>query len=235
MAGMRPAVRRYSGRAAREDRAWAVFSRCARSFSASARVPGLRRDGQRDPVPLPRMDRPASCARSASRRRCTMARWPRARRAPDRGCRRRTGPAAADPAWSDAAVAAQSATGDGTRFGLAEERARFRQDNVLADAHVPFRHERGSEEPAARPLHQADDVRDLSPLTSAVQPGVSHLRTTGAAASPICYRTTPMRCWRSGSDAKREKIVEHLFRALTASTLKAAPSAVPRPWPSSWR
>ena len=76
--------------------------------------------------------------------------------------------------------------------GLAEAGAPFRQDNALADASVPFRHETRSEEPAARPAHQADDA-PLPFLTIAVRAGDLNSRTTRAAASPRCCRTMPTR------------------------------------------
>jgi hypothetical protein len=112
--------------------------------------------------------------------------------------------------------------------GLAEARAPFRPDNALADASVPFRHETGPEEPVARPAHQADDALPSSfsygrgPLwrlsLENYQGGdlvtllADHADEVMAAAAP---------------DAKRQKIVEHLFRALT--DINAEGSAVRRP------
>ena len=99
---------------------------------------------------------------------------------------------------------------------------------MLADAHVPFRHERGSEEPAARPLHQADDV--ARPFSSYDRGPVWRLALEdyqGGSLADLLSDHADEVLSEAAPDAKREKIVEHLFRALT--DINAEGSAVRRP------
>jgi hypothetical protein len=114
-------------------------------------------------------------------------------------------------------------------FGLAEDGAPFRHDNMLADAHVPFRHEAESDEPFARPVyHQVDDAPsaafsyDRGPvrrLGLEDYPALGLAELLSAHADEVMAEAAP--------DAKRQKIVEHLFRALT--DINADGQAVRRP------
>ena len=112
--------------------------------------------------------------------------------------------------------------------GLAEERAPFRHDHVLEDAPVLFRHEAGSEEPVAHPADEAQEAaqpfsfRDRRPgwrLDLDDYRGGSLAVLLSAHADEVMAKAAPDPC--------RQKIVEHLFRALT--DINAEGNAVRRP------
>ena len=112
--------------------------------------------------------------------------------------------------------------------GLAEERAPFRHDHVLEEAPVSFRHETGSEEPVARPADEAQD---------AAQPFSFRDRRPGWRLDLDDYRSGSLAVLLSAhadqvmaaaaTDPRREKVVEHLFRALT--DINAEGNAIRRP------
>jgi conflict system STAND superfamily ATPase len=114
------------------------------------------------------------------------------------------------------------------RSELAEESARFRDDHVLEDAPVSFRHETGRQEPVARSSNEADD---------SAQPSFSHDRRPTWRLGLEDYRGGDLAMLLSdhadqvmaaaAPDPDREQIVEHLFRALT--DINAEGSAIRRP------
>ena len=145
-------------------------------------VQGLRRGGQPDPVSAAADGAAGAAARDpragdAVRRRGQ----PRAGRAPDRRRRRRPGPAAADPARADGAVAARDWGGD-RLHGLAEARA------------VPPREraEDGSRASSGRQRRRSATL--LFSRSPSWRLGLEDYRAP--AASPTCCPSTPTTSWR---------------------------------------
>ncbi|MDF3042657.1 MAG: hypothetical protein K0Q71_5363, partial [Thermomicrobiales bacterium] len=113
--------------------------------------------------------------------------------------------------------------------GFAEAGEPFHHDNVLSDASVPFRHATGPEEPVARPGHQGDDF--IPPPSYRYEGGPAWRLDLedyrGGSLVALLSDHADQVIAAAAPDARREKIVEHLFRALT--DINAEGNAVRRP------
>jgi hypothetical protein len=107
---------------------------------------------------------------------------------------------------------------------LAETAEPWHHENVLEDAAKPFRHEWGPAEPVARPVHESDDALP-PPYGPAWRLDLEDYQGGGLETLLSDHADEVMAA--AAPDARREKIVEHMFRALT--DINAEGQAIRRP------